>query len=45
MIPEARRLGVSKIILAVLEAYARSEGVRTLRLETGVENNAERVMA
>lgn len=40
VIPEARRLGVSKIILAALEARARSEGVRTLRLETGVENHA-----
>ena len=40
VIPEARRLGVSKIILAALEARARSEGIRTLRLETGVENHA-----
>ena len=40
VIPEARRLGVSKIILAALEARARCEGVRTLRLETGVENHA-----
>src|SRR5512143_1470662 len=40
VIPEARRLGVSKIILAALEARARSEGVRSLRLETGVENHA-----
>ena len=40
VIPEARRLGVSKIILATLEARARSEGIRTLRLETGVENHA-----
>ena len=40
VIPEARRLDVSKIILAALEARARSEGVRTLRLETGVENHA-----
>jgi putative acetyltransferase len=40
VIPEARRLGVSKIILAALEARARSEGVRILRLETGVENHA-----
>lgn len=40
VIPEARRLGVSKIILAALEARARSDGVRTLRLETGVENHA-----
>jgi putative acetyltransferase len=40
VIPEARRLGISKIILAALEAHARNEGVRTLRLETGVENHA-----
>ena len=40
VIPQARRLGISKIILAALEARARSEGVRTLRLETGVENHA-----
>jgi putative acetyltransferase len=40
VIPEARRLGVSKIVLTALEAQARSEGVRTLRLETGVENHA-----
>ena len=40
VIPEARRLGVSKIILTALEGYARSEGVGTLRLETGVENHA-----
>ena len=40
VIPAARRLGVSKVILAALEAHARSEGVRTLRLETGVENHA-----
>ena len=40
VIPEARRLGVSKIILTALEAHARSEGVGTLRLETGVENHA-----
>src|SRR5260370_19783411 len=40
VIPEARRLGASKIILAALEARARSERVRTLRLETGLENHA-----
>ena len=40
VIPEARRLGLSRILLAALEARARSEGVRTLRLETGVENRA-----
>jgi len=40
VIPAARGLGLSKLILAALEARARSEGVRTLRLETGVENHA-----
>jgi putative acetyltransferase len=40
VIPEARGLGVSRIILAALEARAQSEGVRTLRLETGVANHA-----
>ncbi len=40
VIPEARNLGVSKLILSALEARARSEGVRMLRLETGVENHA-----
>ena len=40
VIPQARGLGVSKIILTALEAHARSEGVGTLRLETGVENHA-----
>jgi putative acetyltransferase len=40
VIPAARGLGASKSILAALETQARSEGVRTLRLETGVENHA-----
>jgi putative acetyltransferase len=40
VIPEARGLGISKRILAALEARARGEGVRILRLETGVENHA-----
>jgi putative acetyltransferase len=40
VIPGARRLGISRIMLAALQARARSEGVRTLRLETGVENHA-----
>ena len=39
VIPEGRGLGVSKSILAALEARARGDGVRTLRLETGVENH------
>jgi putative acetyltransferase len=38
--PEARGAGVSRMILAALEARARSEGVRILRLETGVKNHA-----
>ncbi len=40
VIPEARGLGLSRIILEALEAHAHSEGVHTLRLETGVENHA-----
>jgi putative acetyltransferase len=40
VIPEARGLGVSRSLLAALEARAGSEGVRTLRLETGVNNHA-----
>ena len=40
VIPEARGLGVSRTILSTLEVRARSEGVRSLRLETGVENHA-----
>jgi putative acetyltransferase len=40
VIPEARGLGVSRLILAAIEAHARGEGVRTLRLETGVSNHA-----
>ena len=40
VIPEARGLGASSSILAALEASARSEGVRILRLETGVESHA-----
>jgi putative acetyltransferase len=40
VIPESRGLGISRIILAALEARAHSEGVHTLRLETGVENHA-----
>ena len=40
VIPEARGAGVSRMILAALEARARSEGVRILRLETGVKNHA-----
>jgi putative acetyltransferase len=40
VILEARGLGVSRIILAALEAHARSEGVHNLKLETGVANYA-----
>jgi putative acetyltransferase len=40
VIPEARGLGVSGRILAALEARARSKGLLTLRLETGVKNHA-----
>jgi putative acetyltransferase len=40
VIPEARGFGVSKSILAALEARGRCERVRTLRLETGVNNHA-----
>jgi putative acetyltransferase len=40
VIPEARGLGVSRIILEALEAHAHNEGVRILRLETGVDNHA-----
>ena len=40
VIPAARGLGASRSILAALETQARGEGVRTLRLETGVENHA-----
>ena len=40
VIPEARGLGASKRMLAALEARARGERVRTLRLETGVDNHA-----
>jgi putative acetyltransferase len=40
VVPEARGRGVSKIILETLEATARREDVRCLRLETGIENRA-----
>lgn len=40
VVPEARGLGVSRSILAALEACARREGVRILKLETGVNNHA-----
>src|SRR5260370_21664502 len=40
VIPEARGLGVSRRILSALEAQARGEDVRILRLETGVNNHA-----
>jgi putative acetyltransferase len=38
VIPAARGLGISRKVLETLEARARSEGVRFLRLETGSDN-------
>ncbi len=40
VVPDARGSGVSKAMLAKLEAEARSEHVSVLRLETGVQNHA-----
>jgi putative acetyltransferase len=40
IVPEARGRGVSKAILAALEARARGEGIRILRLETGIDSHA-----
>jgi putative acetyltransferase len=40
MVPELRGRGLSKTILAALEARASEEEVRCLRLETGIENHA-----
>jgi putative acetyltransferase len=40
VVPEARGRGVSKAILAALEATARRQNVQCLRLETGVESHA-----
>jgi putative acetyltransferase len=40
VVPAVRGRGVSKAILAALEASARAEQVSCLRLETGVENHA-----
>jgi putative acetyltransferase len=40
VVPEVRGRGVSRAILEALEARAREEGVRCLRLETGIENHA-----
>lgn len=40
VVPDARGQGVSRAILAALEAKARSEQVAVLRLETGVESHA-----
>jgi putative acetyltransferase len=39
VIPEARGVGISRTILAALEALAHREGARVLRLETGVKNH------
>ena len=40
VVPDARGSGISKVMLAALEAAARSENVSVLRLETGVRNDA-----
>jgi len=40
VVPEARGSGVSKAVLAALEAEARSAHLNVLRLETGIENHA-----
>ena len=40
VVPDARGRGVSKTMLASLEAQARSKQVAILRLETGVESHA-----
>ena len=40
VVPELRGRGVSKIILDALQAEAKAQGLRCLRLETGVENHA-----
>ena len=40
VIPAVRGLGISRMLLAALEARARREGVETLMLETGVQNHA-----
>ena len=40
VVPDVRGRGVSKSMLAALEAMAREEGARCLRLETGIENRA-----
>jgi putative acetyltransferase len=40
VVPSARGNGVSKTVLEALEAIAKQEGVRCLRLETGIENHA-----
>jgi putative acetyltransferase len=36
---ETRGRGISKALLAALEAIARETGIRTLRLETGIANH------
>jgi putative acetyltransferase len=40
IVPEARGLGIARMLLTALEARARQEGVRSLMLETGVQNHA-----
>ena len=40
VVPDARGKGASRMILEQLEAGARDESVRWLRLETGIKNHA-----
>lgn len=40
VVPQQRGKGISRTMLEALEAKAREEGVRCLRLETGIENHA-----
>lgn len=40
VVPEARGRGVSKAMLGAIEALARQENVRLLRLETGIASHA-----
>jgi putative acetyltransferase len=43
-VPDARGTGVSRALLQQLEARARNEGARCLRLETGIKNHAALVL-
>jgi putative acetyltransferase len=40
VVPDARGTGVSRTMLQELEARAKDEGARRLRLETGIKNHA-----